>query len=165
MNRLARGNAGLTYKAIGDDMDAAMAAGINPTKVKVINFTVSCLIAGLVGAFYAHFIGVLTPKVLQTSNTIEIMALCYLGGRGSIWGGFLAAVIFIPLMEQLKFLAEYRLIIYGALLIAVMIFYPNGFSGFVTSKLKNSRIGKQYNNLFKKHLPKKQDDSVKFILF
>jgi branched-chain amino acid transport system permease protein len=155
MNRFARGHAGLTYKAIGDDMNAAMAAGINPTKVKVINFTVSCFIAGLAGAFYAHFVGVLTPKVMHTSNTIEVMAMAYLGGRGSIWGGFLAAIVFIPLLEYLKFLAEYRLIIYGILLVAVMIFYPDGFSGFVTNKLKKTKFGIFCRNLLQKLSPVK----------
>lgn len=150
MNRIGRGHAGLAYKAIGDDMDAAMATGINPTKIKVVNFTISCFIAGLVGAFYAHYIGVLTPKVMHTSTTIEVMAMVYLGGRGSIWGGFLAALIFIPTLEYLKFLGEYRFIIYGVALILVMIFYPSGFSGFVQNKLGKTKIGLYYSNLLQK---------------
>jgi branched-chain amino acid transport system permease protein len=92
---------------------------------------------------------------MHTSNTIEVMAMAYLGGRGSIWGGFLAAIVFIPLLEYLKFLAEYRLIIYGILLVAVMIFYPDGFSGFVTNKLKKTKFGIFCRNLLQKLSPVK----------
>jgi hypothetical protein len=123
--------------------------------VGYMGMNLTLFIAGLAGAFYAHFVGVLTPKVMHTSNTIEVMAMAYLGGRGSIWGGFLAAIVFIPLLEYLKFLAEYRLIIYGILLVAVMIFYPDGFSGFVTNKLKKTKFGIFCRNLLHKLSPVK----------
>lgn len=119
---------GLAFKAIKQDLDAAQASGVNPTRYKVINFTLSCTFAGLLGGFYGHFIGILTPDILHTRYTIEILALAYIGGRGSLWGGLAAAFILIPIMEYLRPLMEVRLIMYGVLLILVMIFYPGGFA-------------------------------------
>jgi branched-chain amino acid transport system permease protein len=102
---------------------------VNPTKYKVINFTLSCAAAGLVGGFYAHFIGILTPSIMGTAYTIEVLTLCYVGGRGSLWGGLAAAFIFLPVFDSLKKLMELRLIIYGLALVLTMIFYPAGFAG------------------------------------
>jgi branched-chain amino acid transport system permease protein len=126
LRRVITSNIGLAFRAIGQDMEAAMASGINPTKYRVFNFTLACVFAGLLGGFYAHFVGVLTPDVMATHHTVEVLALSYIGGRGTLWGGMLASFIFIPLFEYLKPLMELRLIIYGVLLILVMILFPDG---------------------------------------
>ena len=126
LRRVTTSSYGLAFRAIGQDMEAAMASGINPTTCRVFNFTLACFFAGLLGGFYAHFVGVLTPDIMSTSHTVEVLALSYIGGRGTLWGGALASVIFIPLFEYLKPLMELRLIIYGALLTLVMILFPGG---------------------------------------
>lgn len=125
---ITKSKIGLAFKAIGQDQEAAEASGVNTTKYKVLNFTISCAIAGLVGGFYAHFMGILSPDVLHTKHTVEVLALAYIGGRGSLWGGLLMAFIIIPIFEYLKPLLAYKFVIYGILLILVMIFYPSGFS-------------------------------------
>jgi len=124
---------GLAFRAIGMDVDYARASGVNPTRYKMVAFTLSCAFAGLLGAFYAHFIGILTPEVMGTQRTVEIIALNVIGGRGSVWGGLLAALLVIPLFEYLKSLMAIRLIIYGALLVTVMVFYPAGMAGLIWS--------------------------------
>lgn len=126
---LTKSKIGLAFRAIGQDVEAAASSGVDANKYKVLNFTISCAIAGLLGAFYAHFVGVLTPKVMGTSHTVEMMAISYIGGRGTIWGALVSALLMTPLMDYLKNLMELRLIIYGALMIVVMIFYPQGISG------------------------------------
>jgi len=143
LRKVTRSNLGLAFTALGQDAEAARTCGVNPMKYKVINFTISCFIAGLCGGFYAHFFGILTPDLLNTKHTIEILVIAYIGGRGSIWGPLLAAFIIYPAFEYLNFLVEYKFVIYGLLLILVMIFYPNGISGllnsayaFVSKKLK-----------------------------
>lgn len=123
---IARSNIGLAFRAIGQELDLAQASGVDPTRYKVMNFTVSCMFAGLLGGFYAHFVGILTPAVMHTSHTVEILAIAYVGGRGSISGGLVAAFLLIPLFEYLKPLMEIRLIIYGVSLVAVMVLYPGG---------------------------------------
>lgn len=126
---ITRSNIGLAFIAIGQDMEAAQTSGVDPMKYKVINFTISCFIAGLCGGFYAHFFGILTPDLMETKHVVEILAIAYIGGRGSIWGPLFAAFLIIPVFEYITFLFELKYIIYGVLLILVMIFYPSGISG------------------------------------
>ena len=125
-------NIGLAFKVIGQNIDAARASGVDPTKYRVLNFMVSCAFAGWLGGFYAHYIGILTPQVMATMRTVEVLAITYIGGRGSIWGGALIAFPFTMLIEWFRSrfsdLPGGHLILYGLLLIVVMLFYPKGFA-------------------------------------
>jgi branched-chain amino acid transport system permease protein len=121
-----------------------------------MNFTVSCAFAGFIGWFMAHYVGVLTPQVLHTRATVEIMVISYIGGRGSIWGGLAAALIIIPSMEQLKSIQalsdmmELRLLLYGVLMILVMIYYPSGLSGLWSTLCR--RLGlNRWTQVYKRH--------------
>jgi len=127
-------NYGLAFKAIGQNFDAARASGINPTKYRVFNFALSAFFAGLLGGFYAHFFGSLTPKTLMhTSKTVEVLAIAYIGGRGTLWGGMAVAFPFVFFIEYLRSnltsLPGIHLVIYGVLMILVMIYYPGGLAG------------------------------------
>lgn len=122
---------GLAFQAIGYDVDFARASGVNPTLYKMVAFVLSCGFAGALGGFYAHFIGILTPDVMATQHTVEVIALNVIGGRGSLWGPILAGFVIIPPFEYLKSLMEVRLIIYGLLLVLTMVFYPPGLAGVV----------------------------------
>lgn len=127
---------GLAFKAIGQNIEAARASGIDPTKYRVLNFAISCFFAGLLGGFYGHFITTLMPNnVMATSKTVEALAMAYIGGRGSMWGGMLISFPFVFIIQTLKAsfqnLPGLHLVIYGVLMILVMIFYPAGFSGLV----------------------------------
>jgi branched-chain amino acid transport system permease protein len=126
---------GLAFKAIGQNIDAARASGINPTRYRVFNFTLSAFFAGWLGGFYAHFYGSLTPQTLMhTSKTVEVLAIAYIGGRGSLWGGMAVAFPFVFFIELLRSnltaLPGLHLVIYGVLMIAVMIYYPGGLAAF-----------------------------------
>ncbi|MGA9479989.1 MAG: branched-chain amino acid ABC transporter permease, partial [Desulfobacterales bacterium] len=118
---------GLAFRAIGQNMEAARTSGINPVFYRLINFTLSCALAGWLGGFYAHYYGILTPDVMNTSKTVEILAVAYIGGRGSLWGGAAVAFPFIFAMElvrsSLTNLPGLNLLLYGLLLILVMIYY------------------------------------------
>jgi branched-chain amino acid transport system permease protein len=138
LRTVTRSKIGLAFKAIGQDLEAAQASGVNPTKYKVINFTLSCAIAGALGAYYAHFMGILTPDVMHTRHTVQVLTLAYVGGRGSIWGGLLAGFVLIPAFEYLKHLMELRLVIYGVMLILIMIFYPGGFNAAYEGLLRRA---------------------------
>jgi branched-chain amino acid transport system permease protein len=130
---VTKSNLGLAFSALGQDVEAARSAGVDPMKYKVLNFTISCFVAGLCGGFYAHFIGILTPDLLLTRHTISVLVIAYIGGRGSIWGPLVASFLITPTFEYLNFLLEFKHVIYGLLLILAMIFYPNGISGIVDS--------------------------------
>ncbi|MGD9281430.1 MAG: branched-chain amino acid ABC transporter permease [Desulfobacterales bacterium] len=134
LKKIARSHMGLAFKAIGQNMDAAKTSGINPTRYRIINFTVSCALAGWIGAFYAHFIGILTPDFMHTAKTVEFLVIVYIGGRGSLWGGFAVAFPFVWFTEMLRSnfdqLPGINLLIYGLMLILVMIFYAGGMAQF-----------------------------------
>jgi branched-chain amino acid transport system permease protein len=124
--------AGLAFRAIGQNMDAARASGINPARYRIFNFTVSCMFAGLIGAFFAHYIGILTPEVMSTQRTVEVLVVAYVGGRGTLWGPAVAAFPLVFLTEYLRSslsdLPGLNLVIYAVLLMAVMVFYPGGLA-------------------------------------
>jgi branched-chain amino acid transport system permease protein len=140
---IVRSNIGLAFQAIGQNMDAARTSGINPVFYRVFNFTISCALAGVLGGFYAHFYGILTPDVMHTSKTVEVLAIAYIGGRGSLWGGAVIAFPFIFIMEiirsSLSNLPGLNLIVYALVLILVMIYYPGGFSHFYNTTVRKSR--------------------------
>ncbi len=126
LRRIVDSKYGLSFRALGQDIEAAKAIGISPLKYRTINFVVSCFIAGVVGGFYGHYVGVLSPNVLGTRNVVQILVLAYIGGRGSIWGPLLASFIIMPVFEAMNSLVEIKYIIYGILLIVSMIFFPGG---------------------------------------
>jgi len=145
LRRVTQSHIGLAFKAIGQNIEAARACGVNPTRYRVINFTLSCFFAGWLGGFYAHYYGILTPDVLHTKHTVEVLAVAYIGGRGSIWGGALTAFPFIFIIEWLRSslteLPGLHLVIYGLVLILVMIFYPDGVAGiygWAVEKIKSA---------------------------
>ncbi|MBF0529240.1 MAG: branched-chain amino acid ABC transporter permease [Deltaproteobacteria bacterium] len=140
---VVRSNMGLAFKAIGQNMDAARTSGINPVFYRVSNFTLSCFFAGLLGGFYAHFYGVLTPEVMSTSKTVEVLVVAYIGGRSSLWGGAVIAFPFVFAMELLRSslsdLPGVNLVLYGVFLTLVMIYYPNGASQFYKDYLSHPK--------------------------
>jgi branched-chain amino acid transport system permease protein len=154
LKAVTKSSAGLAFRAIGQNMEAARASGVNPTKYRVMNFTLSCMFAGLFGGFYAHYYGSLTPAtVMSTSKTVEVLAAAYIGGRGTLWGGTAFAFPFIFAIEYLRSnttdLPGLQLVIYGVLMIVMMIYYPAGLAGFyywaqarVRSWWYNRRVGR-----------------------
>jgi branched-chain amino acid transport system permease protein len=136
LRAVTRSRIGLAFRALGQNLEVARASGINPRKYRVLNFTLSCFFAGLLGGFYGHSVGILTPEVMHTRHTVEVLALAYIGGRGTLWGGVLAAFLIIPLFEYLKPLFEIRLVIYGLMLIAVIVLYPNGLASLGSRRVE-----------------------------
>ncbi len=135
---VTRTRMGLAFRAIGQNIDAARASGINPTRYRVINFALSCFFAGLLGSFYAHYLASLTPDtVMHTSKTVEVLTMVYIGGRGSMWGGMAVAFPFVFLMNYLRSNLEdlpgLHLVIFGVVMILVMIYYPGGFAAVYDS--------------------------------
>ncbi len=140
---ITRSRMGLAFTAIGQNMEAARTSGINPTYYRIVNWTVSCAMAGWLGGFYAHYYGVLTPDLMSTAKTIEVLAIAYIGGRGSLWGGAVVAFPFICIMETIRSglsnLPGLHLILYGLLLIVIMIYYPGGVAQFYRNHIAASR--------------------------
>jgi branched-chain amino acid transport system permease protein len=131
MHFLVRSKVGLAFKAIREDQLATESLGLNATRYKLINFTVACFLTGVLGAFYAHYLGILspTPEEFGVPRTVEILTVCYVGGRGTLWGSLFAGFLLVGFQEYFRALEAWRLAMYGALLIAVMLFAPKGLAG------------------------------------
>ncbi len=140
---VTRTRMGVAFKAIGQNMEAARTSGINPVFYRVSNLVLSCALACVLGGFYAHYYGILTPDMMHTSKTVEVLAVAYIGGRGSLWGGAAIAFPFIFAMElirsSLSNLPGLNLLLYGLLLIVVMIYYPGGFAAFFDTHVRKPK--------------------------
>jgi len=132
VTRMVHSKLGLAFRAIGQSQDAAESLGVNPAYYRIINFTTSCFIAGVIGGFYAHFMCIITPEFLHTKHTIEILFIAFIGGRGSVWGGLVCAFFLIPALEFARPIVEWRFVIYGVMMIVIMIFMPEGIAPHIT---------------------------------
>jgi branched-chain amino acid transport system permease protein len=116
--------------SIREDEVAAQSLGVNITRQKVRAFMISAFFAGIAGGLFAHESGVIiSPRDAGFQRSFEIVIMAVLGGKGSISGVVLAAAILTLLPEFLRDFADYRLIVYALLLIAMMLVRPQGLLG------------------------------------
>ncbi len=120
---------GRAILAIRENEIAAEASGVNTTYYKVMAFAVSAFFAGVAGALYAGFTGILTPNNFNFMASINILVMVVLGGLGSMMGSVIAASILTALPLALQSFNKYRMVVYAVLLIVVMIFKPSGLFG------------------------------------
>ncbi len=120
---------GRAILSIRENEIAAESCGINITYYKVLGFAASAVFAGLAGALYAGYLGILNPSSFGFMKSIEILVMVVLGGMGSMVGSVLSATVLTAVPELLRAFSEYRMILYSLLLITVMIFKPSGLMG------------------------------------
>ncbi|HXZ34552.1 MAG TPA: branched-chain amino acid ABC transporter permease [Thermodesulfobacteriota bacterium] len=126
---MLRSYVGLAFRAVRDEQDAALSLGIDTTRFKLLAFITSSFFAGVAGAFYAHYILILTPtSVMSVGVMTEIIAVTLVGGLGTFWGPVIGAFSLTALLEYLREFGEYRFMIYGAMLVATIMFMPKGVS-------------------------------------
>jgi len=136
---------GMSLKAMRDSQEASESLGINIPGTKVRIYMIGAFIAGFVGAFYAHYMNILTPtSVLGTTLMTQYVAMSLIGGMGTIAGPVLGSFTITASLELLRKLEDYRLIIYALLIIVTIIFLRNGiwgtFKEFMISKAEKSRM-------------------------
>ena len=113
---------GRAIKSIRDNRIAAESIGIGITKYKLMAFTISSALAGAAGALYAHNLASLQASKFNFNTSILVLVFVVLGGIGNIRGSVIAAVILTALPEALRFLSDYRMLIYAIVLIVMMLF-------------------------------------------
>ena len=129
LQNFLRSTYGRAIMAVREDEIAANSNGIDIFRYKMIGFVIAAFIAGLGGALYAIAVGFVKPDAAAFIKSFDYLIYVVLGGMGSMTGGILAAYILIYLQELLRFLQDYRLVIYPLILIAVMLFRPVGLLG------------------------------------
>jgi len=130
---------GFSFRAVGDDEDAARTVGISVTAYKLAAFTLGTGIAGLAGGLYAYFTQFIVPDSFGFIVSVMLMAMVVIGGTGSTLGVVMAAAILTLLPEIFRFMKDYRLLVFGALLILVVRFAPGGLAGIGRAVLAKAR--------------------------
>jgi branched-chain amino acid transport system permease protein len=137
---------GRALVSIREDELAAEAMGINTTRYKVLAFVISSALAGMAGVLFGHYTSFLSTNDFQFIRSFEIIIMIVLGGMGSLTGSVFGAIVITIMPELLRKLpgdfSRYRLVVYSALLILIMLTRPQGILGtreFSLSWLKRSR--------------------------
>jgi branched-chain amino acid transport system permease protein len=112
---------GRNLKALRDDEISAESVGINVFRHKVIACIISAGIAGIAGSLYSHYFIYLDPTGFVSGESTVVLSMVVLGGMGNMWGAIIAAAILISLPETLRTFAQYRMFVYGLILIIMML--------------------------------------------
>jgi ABC-type branched-subunit amino acid transport system ATPase component/ABC-type branched-subunit amino acid transport system permease subunit len=137
--RLSRSSWGAAMRAVKDSEVAAESIGLNPVAIKTLAFALSAACAGLAGALFASLSGFVTPSTFAFLQSILFVLVVIVGGAGTVSGPLIGAAIVVLLPEVLAGLAEYRLLIFGALMLAVLWAAPEGIVGEVQRWLRRRR--------------------------
>lgn len=128
-----------------DDL-AAETMGINTTTYKVQAFIIGAVTAGVAGALLAHLLGYLHPDQFSYIRSTDFLVYLYAGGAGTMSGAIVGAMVLTVIPEMLRFLAGWRLVIYGLVLVLMMLYRPNGICNgrefpFLIPRLDPSKPG------------------------
>ena len=123
---------GFTFDAVADDEDTAGLVGIDVARFKLIAFAIGTAFAGLTGALYAHNVKFIDPESFGFVESVTILSMVVIGGAGSVWGVIIAAAVLSIFPMWFQFIDQYKLLVYGSLLCAIMLFSPDGLSGIFT---------------------------------
>jgi branched-chain amino acid transport system permease protein len=131
--RLLHSLLGRTFLAIRNSEELARAIGISTRKNLLLSFVISCFFAGLAGALYASFIRFIGPDIASITLGFEMLMYLIIGGIGTLAGPLVGTLLAVWLTQSLQFLQEYRMVVFGPVLILLVIFYPQGIVGGITN--------------------------------
>lgn len=140
MHRLVYSLEGLGFMAVRNNELLAGAVGVNVFATKLVSFTISSFFAGLAGGLYASLMRSISPEVASVNLMFNWVVYLLLGGVGTLAGPVVGTLAISALTESLQFLAEYNLLVFGALLVVAIIYCPRGLMGVLESlrrKIKN----------------------------
>ncbi len=126
---LGRSRLGRAFDAVKDDELAASTIGLPVTKIKVGAFVIGSFIAGIAGGLYSHYVSYIESPNFDFIHSTIIILFVLLGGMETLWGAVLGAAIFTILPEVTRFMKEWRLVVYGGILVVIMILRPAGLLG------------------------------------
>ena len=126
VRRLERSWVGLNLDAIRLDETAAACFGLNITRWKITAFTLGNFLTGVAGALYAMMLGFIAPTNFTFGDSLILVSIVLLGGIGNPWGLVVATTILIIVPEKLQVIQEYRFLLFGAMVILILLFRPEG---------------------------------------
>ena len=129
--RLTTFRLGRAFHAVRDNEPLAGAAGIDPLRYRMLAFTIGAALAGGIGALYVHYLSVMCPEEMTVALTVNLLVIVFLGGVGTLRGVLVGAILFTALPEMLRLAPTWRLVIYGALLLLVVVRSPEGIDSLL----------------------------------
>ncbi|MDB5520143.1 MAG: Amino acid/amide transporter rane protein 2, family [Tardiphaga sp.] len=128
---ISRSWMGFAFRAVGEDEGAAATLGINAGAYKLAAFGIGTALAGLAGGLYTFFTQFITADAFDFIFSVMLMAMVVIGGIGSTWGVVVAAIGLTLLPEAIRFVNDYRLLVFGGLLVLVIRLAPGGLAAMV----------------------------------
>jgi branched-chain amino acid transport system permease protein len=144
VSRLLRSDFGITLQSIREDESGAESIGIATAQYKLTVFVLSAFLAGFAGALHAHYVRLISPEMMGLGETMTVLTMVLVGGLGTLGGPVVGAVVITFLSEGLRFLkdlldVDVRLVLYGAVLMATILFMRKGIVGLLASVLGSSK--------------------------
>lgn len=131
VRRLGRSRIGRAWVAIREDETAAETMGVDTMRLKILAFSLGATWAGIAGVFFAGKFAFVSPESFTFFESVIVLSMVVLGGLGSIPGVILGALMIVILPELLRGFQDYRMLFFGAAMVGMMIFRPQGLLGGV----------------------------------
>jgi branched-chain amino acid transport system permease protein len=138
---------GRSLVAVRENELCSVMSGVNALGYRMKAFIIGAACAGVAGAIYAPFIGSISPNAFTVEKSIDMITMAVIGGLGNLFGGLVGATTIVLAPEYLRFVGDYRLIVYGAILILFMMFVPGGVMelaakpiSFVMGRIKKRNV-------------------------
>jgi branched-chain amino acid transport system permease protein len=135
-HRFVYSNAGRAAVAIRENRYVAQSVGIQPWRYALFAFVLAAFLAGLAGACYGHYVSFVGPEVFGFSFTATMIIMVLLGGKGTLAGPIIGAIVVTLLEEYLREAKELRLTLFGLVVMGVVLFAPQGIAGTVYRRLR-----------------------------
>ncbi|MCE7002290.1 branched-chain amino acid ABC transporter permease [Kibdelosporangium philippinense] len=145
VDTLLRSPVGRALTAVGDSPVAAAASGVSISALRRGTFALAAALAALGGGLYVHWTSYADPSMLGLLNSVQLLVVAVVGGLRTVWGAPLGALVVLSLSEATKTLlphlipgasGNYEIVVYGAVLVLVVLFLPNGVAGLIRNRSK-----------------------------
>lgn len=143
MHRIVYSLTGLSFMAVRNNELLAGATGIDTFRVKLVAFVIADFFAALAGGVYASIMGSISPSTASMELTFNWLVYLLIGGAATLGGPIIGAFVIPIIMESLQFLAEYRMLIFGLLLIVVITYFPRGAMGVIVNLREKAQKGRR----------------------
>lgn len=133
---LLRSGVGRGLAALAQDEIAAACLGVDVRRAKIKVFLLSAVLASLAGSLYAHYFGYVNPDTFSVFKSVDLVIMVVVGGLGSVWGTMVGVSLLTLLSHYLEFLESYFDLFHGAILVAILLFLPEGLTTGLVDRLK-----------------------------
>ncbi len=151
MWKITDSNTGIIFHAIREDEVAVRAAGINTTRYKLLAFSLSGFFAGIAGGLYAHFMRIAGPSTLEVSLSFTVVIWAIFGGVVTIYGPIGAVFLLFPLLEFLRIVQDYRMLMFAGVVLVILLYMPDGLFPWLREKIEKECPRCKVRNIATRH--------------